>query len=262
MFEKPGFIFRDPDIIKDVLVKDFTSFHDRGIFTDEEFEPLSGHLAFLNGKKWRNLRAKLTPIFTSGKLKMMFQTLADCGQELRRILEESGRNEEIIEIKDILARYSTDIVSSCAFGIETNSLKNPDAEFRQWGRKAVKPLIKTSTARTLGMLIPSLINVLKLRTIDLDVSEYFLSMVQDTINFREYNNIKRNDFMQLLIQLKNRGKTDEKHSFVEEDDDGNLNNKSGHNGISNSSSLSHYAPLQIYLCRIQSANNIDIFTLG
>jgi hypothetical protein len=87
-------------------------------------------------------------------------------------------------------------------------------------------------------------------------------MVQETVNFRENNNIKRNDFMQLLIQLKNRCKVEEKHSFVEEDDDGNLNNKSGDNGISNSSSISHFAPLQIYLCRFQSANNIDIFTLG
>jgi cytochrome P450 family 6 len=44
MFTKPGFIFRDPDIIKDVLVKDFSSFHDRGFFTVEELEPLSGNL--------------------------------------------------------------------------------------------------------------------------------------------------------------------------------------------------------------------------
>jgi cytochrome P450 family 6 len=75
-------------------------------------------------------------------------------------------------------------------------------------------------------------NVLKLRTIDPDVSKYFLSMVQDIVNFRENNNIKRNDFMQLLIQLKNRGKEDDKHSYVEQNGDGNLNNKSGDNGIS------------------------------
>jgi cytochrome P450 family 6 len=34
-FAKPGFVFRDPDIIKNVLVKDFSSFHDRGFFMDE-----------------------------------------------------------------------------------------------------------------------------------------------------------------------------------------------------------------------------------
>jgi cytochrome P450 family 6 len=229
MFLKPAFIFRDPDIIKDVLVKDFTSFHDRGFFMDEELEPLSGNLAFLHGKKWRNLRVKLTPTFTSGKLKMMFQTLADCGQELGSILEETASNEETIEIKDILARYSTDIISSCAFGIQSNSLKNPDAEFRQWGRKILKPSIKVSTIRTLNMLIPSLGRVLKLREIDPEISKYFRSMVQDTVNFREKTNIKRNDFMQLLIQIKNHDIVEENH--LDENTHGNLKNESGENGM-------------------------------
>jgi cytochrome P450 family 6 len=177
----------------------------------------------------------------------MFQTLTDYGQELGRILEESGRNEEIIEIKDILARYTTDIISSCAFGIESNSLKNPDAEFRQWGRKIVKPSIKASITRTLSVLIPSFMSVLKLRAMDPDISKYFLSMVQDTVKFRENNNIKRNDFMQLLIQLTNQGKMEEKHNYGEQNDDGDLNNKSGDNGISNSSSTSHYAHLLVHL---------------
>lgn len=30
-------------------------------------------------------------------------------------------------------------------------------------------------------------------------------MVSDTIEYREKNNVKRNDFMDLLIQLKNKG---------------------------------------------------------
>ena len=82
---KPGFIFRDPDIIKNVLVKDFSSFHDRGFFMDEECEPLNGHLFLLRGKRWRNLRVNLSPTFTSGKMKLMSQTLVDCGIELQSI---------------------------------------------------------------------------------------------------------------------------------------------------------------------------------
>jgi cytochrome P450 family 6 len=62
-------------------------------------------------------------------MKMMFQTLVECGHELGSILEKSASNEEIIEIKDILARYSTDVISSFAFGIQCNCLKNPNAEF-------------------------------------------------------------------------------------------------------------------------------------
>jgi cytochrome P450 family 6 len=229
-FMKPGLIFRDPDLIKNVLVKDFPSFHDRGFYFNEETEPLNGHLFFLCGNRWRNLRIKLTPTFTSGKLKMMFQTLADCGQELGSMLEETASNEETVEIKDILARYSTDIISSCAFGIESNSLKNPDSEFRQWGRKVFESSVISTIFITLNALFPSLVNVLKLRPLDPKVSKYFRKMVQDTVNYRENNNIKRNDFLQLLIQIKNEGKVEEEQSYPEENDNGNMKIKSGESG--------------------------------
>jgi cytochrome P450 family 6 len=228
---KPGFIFRDPDIIKNVLVKDFSSFHDRGFFMDEELEPLSGHLFVLPGNRWRNLRVKLTPTFTSGKMKMMFQTLVECGHELGSVLEKSASNEEVIEMKDILARYSTDVISSCAFGIQCNCLKNPDAEFRQWGRKIFEPSIRNSILSFLAATVPSVLSVLKLKPLDPKVSKYFRSMVEDTVNYRERNNIKRNDFMQLLIHIKNKVKLDEENENIEENDHGNLDNKSAEDGM-------------------------------
>jgi cytochrome P450 family 6 len=147
---------------------------------------------------------------------MMFQTLVDCGNELGTIIEDTASNEETIEIKDILARYSTDVISSCAFGIQCNCLKNPDPEFRQWGRKVFESSIRSSIFNILNTLLPSSISTLKLKVIDPKVSKYFRNMVQETVEQRETNNITRNDFMQLLIQLKNGGKVEEEHSYPEQ----------------------------------------------
>jgi cytochrome P450 family 6 len=230
-FTKPGFIFRDPGIIKNVLVKDFYSFHDRGFFVDEELDPLFGHLFLLPGKRWRNLRVKLSPTFTSGKMKMMFQTLVDCGIELESILEKSASNEEIIEMKDILARYSTDVISSCAFGIQCNSLKNPDAEFRQWGRKAFVPSVRNSIILLIALTVPRLLSVLKLSPLDPKISKYFRNMVEETVNYRERNNITRNDFMQLLIQIKNKVKLDEDNEGLEQNVLDDLENSSSEEGM-------------------------------
>jgi len=228
---KPMFLFRDPDIIKNVLVKDFISFHDRGLFIDEEIDPLTAHLFSLGGSSWRNLRVKLTPTFTSGKMKMMFQTLVDCGHELSSILEKCASNEEVIEVKDILARYSTDIIASCAFGIQCNCLKNPDAEFRQWGRKFFAPSFRNAITGVLSQLFPSVLSVLRLNPIDAKVSKYFRNMVEDTVNYRESNNVTRNDFMQLLIHIKNKVNVDEKKEILEMNGHGNLENKTSEYGM-------------------------------
>jgi cytochrome P450 family 6 len=52
-------------------------------------------------------------------------------------------------------------------------------------------------------------------------------MVEDTVNYRERNNIKRNDFMQLLIQIKNKVRLGEGNENIEGNGHGTLENKSG-----------------------------------
>lgn len=211
MFSAPRLFLRDPDLIKDVLVKDFSTFHDRGVYMNEDVEPLSGHLFTLPGRRWRNLRMKLAPTFTSGKMKMMFQRLVECGDELKFCLENIAEREEVIEVKDILARFSTDVISSCAFGIECNCLKNENAEFRQWGRKAFEPSIRTNIIGILSGIAPVVLDTLRVSTLDSDVSKYFRRMVEETVKYREENDVKRNDFLQLLIHLKQKGSLNSEH---------------------------------------------------
>lgn len=61
---RPIDIILDPDLMK---VKDFSSFTDRGLYSNQRDDPLSSNLATLDGDEWKKLRNKLTPIFASGK---------------------------------------------------------------------------------------------------------------------------------------------------------------------------------------------------
>ncbi|KAJ9577522.1 hypothetical protein L9F63_005895, partial [Diploptera punctata] len=204
-FTKPSLMIKEPELIKNILVKDFDSFHSRGLkTTSEKIEPLTGHLFFLSGSKWRNLRVKLTPTFTSGKMKMMFPTLVETGKKLQECLKKPAEHKEIIEIKDILARYSTDVIASCAFGIGCNCLKNPDAEFRNWGRKIFERNWKHRIIRFIAVTFPKLSDCVNISVLPKEVSLYFREMVKDTVEYREKNKVHRNDFMQLMIQLKNK----------------------------------------------------------
>ncbi|XP_049788050.1 probable cytochrome P450 6a14 [Schistocerca cancellata] len=203
-FNRPALVLVEPDLIRSILVKDFWTFQDRGIRVDER-EPLSRHLFLLGGSKWRRLRAKLTPTFTSGKMKMMFQTMADCGREMGEVLEAAASRGEEVEMRELAARYATDVIASVAFGIEIDCQREPDTEFRQWGRRFFQQNFLNTLNRIITAINPKLLNILRVKSNASAVSHYFRSMVRQTVKYREENGVTRNDFMQLMIELKNKG---------------------------------------------------------
>ena len=80
---------------------------------------------------------KLTTTFTTGKIKMMFPLVRACAEKLRQVIDHTP-SEESFDIKDLAARYTTDVIGSCAFGLDTNSLDNPNSEFRMMGKKVLQ----------------------------------------------------------------------------------------------------------------------------
>ncbi|XP_011870530.1 PREDICTED: probable cytochrome P450 6a20 [Vollenhovia emeryi] len=201
-FFKPNLIIADLDLIQTVLTKKFQSFHDRGLFCNEKIDPLSGHLFALSGQKWRNLRLKLTPSFTSGKTKQLFMILKEYGEELARSLESKARTKDCIEIKDMFARFSTDVIMSTAFGIKSNCIEQPDNEFRYWRKKVFgeRPLLMAFL-----MFAPQIMNFFSLPVTDRGVTKFFMKLFRDNVEYRQAHNIVRYDFMNLLMQLMEKG---------------------------------------------------------
>ncbi|XP_065206696.1 uncharacterized protein LOC135836046 [Planococcus citri] len=199
----PTVVIRDPELIKTVLVKDFSHFHDRGLPVDTEAEPMSRHLLNMAGDEWKNLRIKLTSTFTSGKMKMMFPLLKKCAEDIKPVLTKCYQDGEDFEAKDFFARYATDVIGSCAFGVDTHSIKDPHSEFRQVG----KSIFKMRWQALLRMFFPkiptSMIKRLKLQFLDEGTCQYFQKIVRDMVKCREENNITRGDFLDILIAMKN-----------------------------------------------------------
>ncbi|XP_015840000.1 probable cytochrome P450 6a14 isoform X2 [Tribolium castaneum] len=175
----PIYLVADLDYIKNIMTKDFHYFTDRGIYYNEKNDPLSAHLFALGGPKWRHLRTKLSPTFTSGKMKQMFQTLVDCVPQL---LQQIDKNVPV-DIKEVLGCFTTDIIGSCAFGLECKTFEDENSPFREYGRK----FFQVSNLKIAKFLF----------------SDFFISVVEDTVKYREKHNLVRKDFMQLLIDLKN-----------------------------------------------------------
>jgi cytochrome P450 family 6 len=89
-FDKPSLLILDPELMKNILAKDFQNFMDRTMSFEEKIDPITANSLFvLKGQIWRHLRTNLTPVFTSRKMKMMFYLVEFCGKELADCLEKA-----------------------------------------------------------------------------------------------------------------------------------------------------------------------------
>lgn len=87
-----------------------------------------------------------------------------------------------------------------------NSLENPNSEFRLKGKSLFKKEFGENVKEIFLFLLPNLMKRLNVKLISEDVSNFFMGVVKNTVEYREKNGIYRKDFMHLLIELKNKKK--------------------------------------------------------
>lgn len=101
---RPALLIRDADLAKEILTTHFNSFHDRGTFHSPVHDPLSSHLFNMTGETWRTYRAKLTPSFTTGKLRSMMSTILVEGENLREYMVPMSERREVVKMKHLVDR--------------------------------------------------------------------------------------------------------------------------------------------------------------
>lgn len=97
---RPALLVRDPSLIKKILATDFASFHDRGFYYDPKRNPIGSDMFMTPGQEWKSIRTKLTPTFTSGKLKGMMPIIIQIAENLKNKLTSAAQNTEIVNIKE------------------------------------------------------------------------------------------------------------------------------------------------------------------
>ncbi|XP_003704412.2 putative cytochrome P450 6a14 [Megachile rotundata] len=198
----PNLILTDLDLIKDVLIKDFSTFNDRGITLFPRAEPLSLNIFSLEAERWRPLRMRLSPIFTSGKLKDMFPLILECSNALEGCLEKIIKEEKLLDCREVAARFTTDVIGSCIFGISMNALADEGSEFRQLGKRMFEVGNKARLRGILREVAPWLYCTLALLLPSHKVTTFLTKMVSETIRYRKENSVVRPDFINVLMELK------------------------------------------------------------
>jgi cytochrome P450 family 6 len=83
-----------------------------------------------------------------------------------------------------MARFTTDVIASCAFGIDSNSLKNPDAEFGRHVRTVFTFSVKKGLAILIAFFAPHLNNIFRLNFVEDKTNKYIRQSVWNTVQYR------------------------------------------------------------------------------
>ncbi|XP_046385905.1 cytochrome P450 6k1-like [Ischnura elegans] len=212
-FCKPAIVLRDPELIRNVLIRDFAHFGANDVHVDSADDILSRrHIFMLSGEKWKRLRMALSPGFSSGKMKAIYPLIGEVCNNLRAYLSKNsdaaGPAGYEVELKDICARYTTDVVASVAFGLQCDSINNPENEFRKMGKKFMQPSPYNALMFLILFELPWLNKILQIPFVPVVVSNFFRSIVASVVERREKEGVPRRDYLQELIDLWKEGKLD------------------------------------------------------
>ncbi|XP_069694675.1 probable cytochrome P450 6a13 [Periplaneta americana] len=213
----PVLLIRDPELIKQVLVKDFACFPGKGTHPDLNQDPLSCNLFNLEGDQWRYIRTKLTPAFTPGKLKVVYQHIDHYSEKLIEHLDASASRGEVLDMYEVLVNFTMDATGSCAFGVEVNAMHDRDSEFKQMGHRIIHAHGDTFID-ILESISPKLPKIFQMVTFPTDVTTFFKTVVKKIVDYRDENHIMKKDVMHLLMLARNKTneEQDPQHSGSEE----------------------------------------------
>nr|UEN71139.1 cytochrome P450 4AV17 [Meteorus pulchricornis] len=204
-FNTPTLMIKDPELIRDLCVKNFESCPNHRSFVDERMDPIIAKNVFsLRGERWREVRSTLSPSFTASKMKFMFELVSKCSEDFVQYLVDHPEMTKSLNMKDAYTRYTNDVIATAAFGISVNSLENRDNEFYLRGKDATNfrgiiPMLKILAAR----LTPSLMRFMGIKFLSHDTDKFFHKLITETVKERDEKNIIRPDMIHLLMQARN-----------------------------------------------------------
>ncbi|XP_075970233.1 cytochrome P450 6B6-like [Anticarsia gemmatalis] len=202
----PELIIRDLDLVRNILNVDFSYFYPRGLGRDVEREPMFLNIFHVDGDPWKLLRQRLTAAFTTSKLKKMFPLVVECAEKLQHVGEETVKRGGECDVRELMARFTTEFIAACGFGLQVDSIGNQNSILRNFGRQIFKRTWKNIVLVPLYDLFPDfrkLLQTLLGEPLMLNVTS---EIVRTVCAERNNKPSGRHDFIDLLMELGAEGK--------------------------------------------------------
>ncbi|PVD33388.1 hypothetical protein C0Q70_04644 [Pomacea canaliculata] len=196
---EPVLLISDPDMIKQICVKEFSNFTNRKN-NGWPGRVLSHAVSALEDDHWKHARSVLSPTFSSGKMRNIVPLIQHCLDHLLEAVKKQGENGKSIEVRKIVECFTMDTIAMTQFGMDVDPHNNPEAGFVKNAKTAMSYV--TSPILMLCALFPFMYYFFRLFNIspmNNGSQAFFYMAVSSAIKERTKENKKRTDLLQLML---------------------------------------------------------------
>ncbi|XP_067628162.1 cytochrome P450 6g1-like isoform X1 [Eurosta solidaginis] len=202
LLDRPALLLREPELIKSVMIKNFHKFSNRCGTCDPHIDTLgSNTLFFTNNPKWRDLRVKLTPLYTTAKVKQLFPLMKEVGDQLESHLANKGKSF-VAEMKELCGSFTIDMIARTALGIQANSFTNPNGELSIHGRRHLHFDLGRAFTFLIMFFYPKYLSTFRIQFFRPEFAAFLRKSIDEIFIAREKSKAKRNDLIDTLLELK------------------------------------------------------------
>ncbi|XP_030572661.1 probable cytochrome P450 317a1 [Drosophila novamexicana] len=202
---QPRALVLDRELIRQIMIKDFANFNDRGIYCNQKSDPLSGDLYGLRGNRWKEMRQKLEPTFERDRIEWLYDSLYEEAEQLLLIVSTTLMKQphSTLHIQKLMRRYVLSALASCVFGLNAEQRqKYPLDEFEQMTELALSTRKHGYLMNLLMIRFPNFCRRLRMRLTPKQAEVYFLTLLEDIVGQREASDVRTQDYLQLLLDIK------------------------------------------------------------
>lgn len=129
------------------------------------------------------------------------------------------QEQSIVDVKRMTMLFNIDLIATIAFGVNANSLIQPDGEFKIQCEDMFKFTFERSIHFSISFFLPKLTKLFRVRVFPKDFTQFIRNTINYVMTERERTGLIRNDLIDILVALKAEAKAnkDVKHFATNND---------------------------------------------
>ena len=116
--------------------------------------------------------------------------------------ELKKENKEPFDAREICAKFTTDVVSSCIFDADAQSFTKEKPEIREMGKGIMQFSPFVMFLFVFYSIFPCFMKIYKIKFVKKEVEVFFTDLMHQAVKQREANKVKRDDYLAYLISMR------------------------------------------------------------